>query len=188
MSTSPNSTWTADEWNRAHPVGASVVYTPIKGEPEVKHSTTRSKAWTLGHGAVIVKIEGITGGVSIDHLEPESALGEPRVFGIKDGQALVRFPTGEVIIPEIDVAGPVPKVGPSEQVRIVRFASVGYEHEEIVFSVAADRSVAHLSGPVPNKNERNLAAVEVERRDALARGDDAPKLPLFHEPIVEGVV
>jgi hypothetical protein len=30
---------------------------------------TRSEAWALGHGAVVVKVEGRAGGVDITHLE-----------------------------------------------------------------------------------------------------------------------
>ena len=59
---------TAHEWNCTHPVGTPVVYTPIMGRALVDHTTTRSKAWTLDHGAVVVKIEGHAGGVSINHL------------------------------------------------------------------------------------------------------------------------
>lgn len=51
------------------PVGSSVIYTPVMGWPEREQSTVRSLPWALGHGAIVVKIEGRAGGVSIDHLE-----------------------------------------------------------------------------------------------------------------------
>lgn len=59
---------TADEWNDAHPVDTSVVYTPVKGRPEVERTATRSEAWTLGHGAAVVMVDGHPGGVSLEHL------------------------------------------------------------------------------------------------------------------------
>jgi hypothetical protein len=64
---------TAEEWNKKYPVGTKIRYYPIKGIPEYDHqyreSKTRSIAWTLGSGHPIVKIEGLAGGVHLDHLE-----------------------------------------------------------------------------------------------------------------------
>ena len=59
---------TAEEFNDTYPVGTLVRYQPVKGYVERVDTCTRSGAWTLGHGAVVVKIEGQVGGVSIDHL------------------------------------------------------------------------------------------------------------------------
>lgn len=58
---------TAQEFNEIYPVGTAVTYFPIMGE-EGRETKTRSEAWELGHGAVVVLVEGQTGGVSIDHL------------------------------------------------------------------------------------------------------------------------
>lgn len=60
---------TAKEWNGKYPVGTPVFYHPIIGEPSGRKSKTRSEAWTLGHGAAIVKIEGQAGGVLLEALE-----------------------------------------------------------------------------------------------------------------------
>ena len=59
----------AKEFNRKYPVGSPVRYYPIAGEPEFEETTTRSEAWTLGSGHVVVKIVGRAGGVSINHIE-----------------------------------------------------------------------------------------------------------------------
>lgn len=60
---------TDTEWNRKYPVGTRVRYFPIMGELETHiDSVTRSEAWTLGHGAAVVKIVGTAGGVSLSHL------------------------------------------------------------------------------------------------------------------------
>lgn len=60
---------TANEWNELYPVGTRVRYYSIMGETTPKLDTrTRSEAWELGHGAPIVKVEGVTGGVSLYHL------------------------------------------------------------------------------------------------------------------------
>jgi ribA/ribD-fused uncharacterized protein len=74
---------TAEIWNEKHPIGTKVRYFPIKGikeyENEYVDSETRSEAWTLGHGAPIVKIVGIAGGVSLEHLQilTEGMMQEP---------------------------------------------------------------------------------------------------------------
>lgn len=65
---------TADEWNADCPIGTPVEYCAVLGgdsgtryEPPLV-TRTRSEAWTLGDGTVIVKIEGLTGGVALSHL------------------------------------------------------------------------------------------------------------------------
>lgn len=59
----------ATEWNDKHPVGTKVKYYPIKGVDDFRETETRSKAWELGHGASVVMIKGLAGGVSLDHIE-----------------------------------------------------------------------------------------------------------------------
>jgi len=59
---------TADDWNNAYPVGTKVRYYPVSDEPHHEETRTRSKAWTLGSGHVVVAVEGRPGGVSIQHL------------------------------------------------------------------------------------------------------------------------
>jgi hypothetical protein len=60
---------TAEQWNEKYPVGTKVFYHPIIDEPEGRETKTRSEAWTLGHGAAVVKIEGLAGGVLLEALE-----------------------------------------------------------------------------------------------------------------------
>ncbi|GAA2929347.1 hypothetical protein [Streptomyces enissocaesilis] len=67
----------ADEWNRLHPVGTAVVaYPGIR--PEGKHAgwactrletTTRTPAWTLGHGEPVVSVVGYAGGICLTHVD-----------------------------------------------------------------------------------------------------------------------
>lgn len=57
---------TAAEFNELYPVGTRVRFYPLRGEPQFEESRTRSVAWALGHGDVVVLIEGRTGGVSIE--------------------------------------------------------------------------------------------------------------------------
>lgn len=64
---------TAEEFNALYPIGTPVRYWPVLGVPGVNESVetkTRSEAWALGHGDVVVKIEGRTGGCYIEHMEP----------------------------------------------------------------------------------------------------------------------
>lgn len=62
----------AASWNAAHPVGTLVryfpVYPPIEGVPPVE-TRTRSEAWVLGDGSVVVLVEGKSGGVFLSHIE-----------------------------------------------------------------------------------------------------------------------
>ena len=63
---------TAESWNAAHPIGTAVrywhVYPPVDGVPPVD-TTTRSEAWALGDGSVVVLVVGKTGGVHLAHIE-----------------------------------------------------------------------------------------------------------------------
>lgn len=63
---------TAVSWNAEHPVGTRVrywpIYPPIESVPPID-TTTRSEAWTLGDGSVVVSIVGKTGGVRLSHVE-----------------------------------------------------------------------------------------------------------------------
>jgi hypothetical protein len=59
----------ARSWNESVPVGTSVRYWPIACEETSRATKTRSEAWALGNGQVVVKIEGVAGGVAIEHLQ-----------------------------------------------------------------------------------------------------------------------
>ena len=63
---------TAESWNAAYPVGTPVryfpIYPPIESVPPIE-TTTRSEAWTLGDGSVVVLVEGKSGGVCLNHIE-----------------------------------------------------------------------------------------------------------------------
>lgn len=63
---------TAESWNAAHPVGTAVRYWPIYPPIDCVlplDTTTRSEAWAIGGGSVIVKVFGVTGGVHLSHIE-----------------------------------------------------------------------------------------------------------------------
>ena len=53
---------------RVFPIGRVVDYQPVSGRDDYERSAVRSKPWRLGSGAIVVLIEGRSGGVSIDHL------------------------------------------------------------------------------------------------------------------------
>ncbi|MFF9901267.1 hypothetical protein [Streptomyces longispororuber] len=85
----------AEQWNARYPVG-----TPVTAYPSVRpedpravayrkraaagrltgstgtdpcrrvETVTRSVAWTLGHGAPVVLVEGETGGILLTHVDP----------------------------------------------------------------------------------------------------------------------
>ncbi len=63
---------TAETWNAAHPVGTPVRYWPVLPPNDCippLDTTTRSEAWALGDGSVVVLIVGRTGGVHLPHIE-----------------------------------------------------------------------------------------------------------------------
>lgn len=63
---------TVDTWNAAHPIGTKVrywpVYPPVDGVAAVD-TETRSEAWALGDGSVVVSIKGKSGGVWLSNVE-----------------------------------------------------------------------------------------------------------------------
>ena len=63
---------TPEAFSTRYPVGTPCRYYPIAGEREHLKTKTRSEAWALGHGAVVVKVEGKAGGVDINHLVMEA--------------------------------------------------------------------------------------------------------------------
>ncbi len=60
-----------DEWNAKHPTGTRVLYFPTAGSFSHMRTTTRSYAWRLASGDPLVKVEGVVGGVSLEHVVPE---------------------------------------------------------------------------------------------------------------------
>jgi len=61
---------TADEWNRLYPIGTPVKYYPVAGQADHVKTYTRSEAWELPNGIVVVMVESRTGGVAIAHCVP----------------------------------------------------------------------------------------------------------------------
>jgi hypothetical protein len=60
---------TAEDASNMFPIGTEVKYFPIFGENEFKETKIRSQAWALGHGELVIKVEDISGGVAVSHLE-----------------------------------------------------------------------------------------------------------------------
>jgi len=73
----------AEEWNELYPVGTRVRYYPVADEPGYVDTHTRSVAWTLGSGHVVVKVDGQTGGVSVEHLVVAGPIVIGYLFGDK---------------------------------------------------------------------------------------------------------
>ena len=57
-------------WNINYPPGTPVRYWSVKGNQSYVDTVTRSVAWKLSNGEILVKIDGQSGGVSINHLMP----------------------------------------------------------------------------------------------------------------------
>lgn len=64
---------TCDRWNQRYPVGTPVVYHPVLGERAGHETKTTSPASILsGHSAVLF-VEGVSGCVALEALEPIEA-------------------------------------------------------------------------------------------------------------------
>jgi hypothetical protein len=88
----------AEQWNACYPVGTRVMAYPsvrpegplavayqeraaadrLLGEQDTDpcrtlDAVTRSVAWTLGHGAPVVLVEGETGGIALTHVDHHAA-------------------------------------------------------------------------------------------------------------------
>lgn len=61
---------TADEWNARYPVGTPVTAFPVTRDDEGLTTVTRTPAWTLGHGAAVVSVDGYAGGICLTHVDP----------------------------------------------------------------------------------------------------------------------
>lgn len=56
-------------WNTVHPVGTPVLAWPGTRDDEPLTTRTRTRAWTLGHGAAVVSVEGRAGGIALTHIQ-----------------------------------------------------------------------------------------------------------------------
>ena len=55
-------------FNRMYTPNTPCFYQPSRNEDKWYPTRTRSEAWILGHGDVVVKVDGTSGCVSIEHL------------------------------------------------------------------------------------------------------------------------
>lgn len=65
------------KWVALHPVGARVRYWPGRSSPEHRDTVIESAPWRLGDGTPLVAIEGVNGGVALDHLRKLPPPGAP---------------------------------------------------------------------------------------------------------------
>lgn len=57
------------DWNQAHPVGTPVLAWPVQRAAEPLRTRTRSVAWRLGGGHLVVSVVGYGGGIAVEHVE-----------------------------------------------------------------------------------------------------------------------
>lgn len=64
----------AADFAKAAPIGTECLYYPLKPfiRANAQRTKIRSQPWVLGHGAVVVKVEGRAGGVLIEHIAFET--------------------------------------------------------------------------------------------------------------------
>lgn len=60
---------TLEEAKAKFPIGTKVKYYSLRGESNHINTVIRSDPWALGWGGIIIKVEGVNGGVSVKHLE-----------------------------------------------------------------------------------------------------------------------
>lgn len=56
----------ARDWNIRYPIGTPVIYTG--DDDEERRTLTRSTAWTLSSGLVVVRVDGYAGFVNVNRL------------------------------------------------------------------------------------------------------------------------
>jgi len=61
---------TAEQWNALYPIGTPVTAYPDARDDKPLHTRTRTPAWTLGHGAAVVSVDGVSGGIALTHVDP----------------------------------------------------------------------------------------------------------------------
>lgn len=133
-----------DTWNQTHPVGTPVLYWPGARTGPGTVSRTRSEAWTLGHGAAVVAVEGYAGGIALTHVIPLDEANEHD----PDGDAL---PFNVVSAPADVIAaltGGTPTISPDDPPgEIVATHGPGTTGPLDPTVTAPDTGLAH---PVPN--------------------------------------
>jgi len=67
----------ARDWTAAHPIGTQVVLTEDDGTET--RTVVRSEAWHLGHGAMVAKVAGKTGGWDVERIERADLTGISRL-------------------------------------------------------------------------------------------------------------
>lgn len=70
MSYTPHIPMTLHQVEQLYPIGKAVRYYPLLGFAESVRTSIRSRPWTTGDGAVVIKIECRAGGVSLFHISP----------------------------------------------------------------------------------------------------------------------
>ncbi|TKI08641.1 hypothetical protein [Martelella alba] len=61
----------ARRFNQQYPIGSRFNYYPLPGVPDSQDVVTRSEAWCMFNGNVVVRVVGRMGGVSVNKLEPK---------------------------------------------------------------------------------------------------------------------
>lgn len=56
-------------WNAKNPIGTPIYYYPTLKDRIPKQTKTRSTAWVMSCHSAMVMIEGVSGGVSLDHIQ-----------------------------------------------------------------------------------------------------------------------
>ncbi|MFD5386317.1 hypothetical protein ACFWMG_15475 [Streptomyces sp. NPDC127074] len=63
----------AEQFNARYPVGTPVMAYPATRNDAPLITRTRTEAWTLGHGAAVVSVDGYAGGIRLTHVDPAPA-------------------------------------------------------------------------------------------------------------------
>ena len=66
----PLSTLQVDIWNDLHPVGTPVLAYPETRAQQARRTRTRSKAWEVQRGLPVVHVDGLTGAIHLDAIDP----------------------------------------------------------------------------------------------------------------------
>jgi hypothetical protein len=95
-------TMTADDWNARYPVGTPVFAWPGVREDDPLVTKTRTAAWTLGHGAAVVSVDGCAGGIALTHVDVRGTLEEELNRIARSATRLHDMPPGYRLVWEAD--------------------------------------------------------------------------------------
>ncbi|CNL28744.1 Uncharacterised protein [Yersinia frederiksenii] len=177
----------ADKFNQKYPVGSSFKYFPIMGIPNSVDVVTRSKAWALGHGAVVVRVNGCDGDLSVEQMTPVvmnkhiDELSKPVAWTDREEISdMERYMHGYMF--PIDYSHPG-----TDETRKVMIYSQAYIESLLAKLEAADAKINHYVAAEYSRNTFDQTADIIKRADEAERKLEAAEKIIAHKNQLIGI-